>query len=222
MAHRGVGDYALATSQFFDLTGASFAALRLPAVIAALALLLGPLSAWTLRRRGHGFEATVSVAFTGAIFLIAAHIALVRFQPMLSSRSIANTINRLAGPGDELLLYGDQAYGSSVTFYTHRNALLVDGRSSSMVWGSYYPDAPHIFLEDSDLLSTWGTGPRKFLFVPGDFHDHVEQAPQRKALQTAGSRRQDPVHRSTPVALAFSPLAFSRRRGHFVWDNGRQ
>jgi len=175
MAHRGVGDYALATSQFFDLTGASFAALRLPAVIAALALLLGPLSAWTLRRRGHGFEATVSVAFTGAIFLIAAHIALVRFQPMLSSRSIANTINRLASPSDELVLYGDQSYGSSVLFYTHRNALLIDGRSSSMVWGSYYPDAPHIFLEDSDLLSTWGAGPRKFLFVPGDFHDHVEQ-----------------------------------------------
>ena len=175
LAHRGVGDYALATSQFFDLTGPSFAALRLPAVIAALALLLGPLSALFLRRRGHGFEATVSVAFTAAIFLIAAHIALVRFQPMLCSRSIADTVNRLAVPEDQLVLYGDQSYGSSLIFYTHRNALLVNGRSSSMIWGSYYPDTPQIFLEDSDLLSTWGTGQRKFLFVPGDFHDRVEQ-----------------------------------------------
>jgi 4-amino-4-deoxy-L-arabinose transferase-like glycosyltransferase len=175
LAHRGVGDYALATSQFFDLTGKSFAALRLPAIIAAVVLLLGPLSAWMLQRRGYGFEATVSVAFTAAMFLVAAHIAMLRFQPMLSSRSIAETINRLAGPNDQLLLYGDQAYGSSVLFYTHRDALLVDGRSSSMIWGSYYPDAPHIFLEDSDLISTWGKGPRKYLFVPGDFHDHVEQ-----------------------------------------------
>src|SRR5277367_6027538 len=179
LAHRGVGDYSLATSQFFDLTGPSFAALRLPAVIAALALLFGPLAAWLLRRRGHAFEATVSVAFTAAIFLIAAHIALVRFQPMLSSRPIADTINRLAGPPDsskdQLVLYGDQSYGSSVIFYTHRNALLVNGRSSSMIWGSNYPDAPHIFLDDSGLLSMWGTGPRKFLFVPGDFHNHVEQ-----------------------------------------------
>jgi len=175
LAHRGVGDYALATSQFFDLTGASFAALRLPAVIALIALLFGPLAAWTLRRRGHGFEATVSVAFTAAIFLIAAQIALVRFEPMLSSRAIADTINRVAGPQDQLMLYGDQSYGSSVIFYTHRSALLVNGRSSSMVWGSYYPDAPHIFLEDPDLLAMWGNGPRKFLFVPGDFHDHVEQ-----------------------------------------------
>src|SRR5271170_1262864 len=179
LAHRGVGDYSLATSQFFDLTGPSFAALRMPAVIAVLALLFGPPAAWVLRRRGHAFEATVSVAFTAAIFLIAAHIALVRFQPMLSSRPIADTINRLAGPPDsskdQLVLYGDQSYGSSVIFYTHRNALLVNGRSSSMIWGSNYPDAPHIFLDDSGLLSMWGTGPRKFLFVPGDFHDHVEQ-----------------------------------------------
>ncbi len=175
LAHRGVGDYALATSQFFDLTGPSFAALRMPAVVAALTLLLGPTAAWLLRRRGDALEATASVAFTAALFLIAAHIALVRFQPMLSSRSIADTINRLAGPQDQVVLYGDQAYGSSVIFYTHRQALLVDGRSSSMIWGSYYPDAPHIFLTDSDLVSGWGSGPRKFLFVPGDFHDHVEQ-----------------------------------------------
>jgi Dolichyl-phosphate-mannose-protein mannosyltransferase len=175
LAHRGVGDYALATSQFFDLTGPSFAALRMPAVIAALTLLLGPTAAWLLRRRGHALEATASVAFTAALFLIAAHIALVRFQPMLSSRSIAETLNRLAGAQDQIVLYGDQAYGSSVIFYTHRQALLVDGRSSSMIWGSYYPDAPHIFLTDSDLISSWGAGPRKFLFVPGDFHDHVEQ-----------------------------------------------
>jgi hypothetical protein len=43
-----------------------------------------------------------------------------------------------------------------------------------MIWGSSYPDAPHIFLEDGDLVSMWGNGPRKFLFVPGDHHDHVE------------------------------------------------
>jgi hypothetical protein len=43
-----------------------------------------------------------------------------------------------------------------------------------MIWGSDYPDAPHIFLSDEDLLRLWGTGPRKLLFVPGDFHDHVQ------------------------------------------------
>lgn len=179
LAHRAVGDYSLASSHFFDLTGPSFAALRMPAAIAAVALLLGPVIAWNLRRKNFGFESTTSVAFTMALFLIAAHIALVRFSPILSSRAMADTINRItATPGNanaQLILYGDQSDGSSLIFYTHRQALLVNGRTSSMIWGSDYPDAPHIFLEDHGLLSIWGAGQRKFLFVPGDFHDHVEQ-----------------------------------------------
>ena len=188
LAHRGIGDYSLASSHFFDLTGPSFAALRLPAALAAVALLLGPLVAWYLRKRGHSFESTVSVSFTAAVFLIAAHIAFVRFQPILSSRPMADTFNRLASPGDQLMIYGDQADGSSVIFYTHQQALLVHGSSSyfapnpgsrsefgsSMIWGSCYPDVPHIFLSDKDLLPIWGRGPRKFLFVPGEYHDHVE------------------------------------------------
>jgi 4-amino-4-deoxy-L-arabinose transferase-like glycosyltransferase len=193
MAHRGVGGYTLSMSHFFDLTGPSFAALRMPAILAAIAFFFGPLAAWRLRRRGHAFESTVSVAFTIAVILIAAHIALVRFEPMLSSRAMAHTINRItAAPANadaQLMLYGDQADGSSIIFYTHRPALLFHGATqyfspdatthgqifgSSMIWGSDYPDAPHIFLSDQDLLPLWGTGPRKFLFVPGDFHDHVQ------------------------------------------------
>jgi hypothetical protein len=166
-------------SHLFDLSGPSFAALRLPAAVAAVALLLGPAIAWMLRRRRHHFEATVSVAFTAAIFLIAAHIALVRFEPVLSSQAMADTINRIAPEENgkaaktTLMLYGDSSEGSSIIFYTRRQGLLVNGRISSMIWGSDYPDVPHIFLSDSDLLAMWGAGPRKFLFVPEDSHDHV-------------------------------------------------
>ncbi len=58
--------------------------------------------AWVLRRQRHHFEATVSVAFTSAVFLIAAHIALVRFEPMLSSRAMADTINRIIPARDAM------------------------------------------------------------------------------------------------------------------------
>jgi 4-amino-4-deoxy-L-arabinose transferase-like glycosyltransferase len=196
LAHRAVGNYSLSMSHFFDLTGPSFAALRQPAAIAAVALLIGPLVAWSLRRRGHSFESTASVAFTASVFLIAAHIAFVRFEPMLSSRTMADTINRItARPSEadaQLIIYGDQADGSSVTFYTHRQALLVHGKTSyfepdpahngkspdlygsSMIWGSDYPDAPHVFLSDAELPPLWGTGARKFLFVSEGFRGHVE------------------------------------------------
>ena len=174
LAHRDVGGYSLSMSHFFDLTGPSFAALRLPALLAACTLLVGPTLAWRMRARKQHLSATFSTAMTAAMFLVAAHIALVRFQPMLSSRAMANTINRVAAPDDMLLLYGDQSYGSSILFYTQRRGYLVNGRTSSMLWGSYYPDAPHIFLDDAELLGMWGHGPRKFLFVPPDYRDHVE------------------------------------------------
>jgi 4-amino-4-deoxy-L-arabinose transferase-like glycosyltransferase len=175
LAHRDVAGYTLSMSHVFDLTGPSFAALRLPALLAAAGLFLGPLGAWVLRRQRHHFEATVSVAFTSAVFLIAAHIALVRFEPMLSSHAMADTINHIAKPGSDatLILYGDVADGSSLLFYTQRQALLVNGRVSSVLWGSNYADAPHVLISDADLLALWGKGPRRFLFVPGESRSHV-------------------------------------------------
>jgi hypothetical protein len=179
-------------SHFFDLTGPSFAALRLPAGLAAAGLLLGPMGAWVLRRRGHHFEATVSVAFTSAVFLIAAHIALVRFEPMLSSHAMAETINHIAPRGTDatLIIYGDVANGSSLLFYTQREALLVNGRLSSVLWGSNYPDAPRILISDADLLALWGNGPRRFLFVPGDDRAHVASllGPRAYLLQELSDR----------------------------------
>ncbi len=183
LAHRGVGDYSLSMSHLFDLTGPSFAALRLPAVLAAAVLLAGPLGAFWLRRRGRHFEATSSVAFTMAIFLIAAHLAFIRFAPMLSSEPMAATINRISGyvgtdPGAAqratLIVYGDQSDAASVLFYTRRQALLVHGRSSTLLWGSMWPDAPHIFLDDSQLTAMWGKGERKYLFAQDAWRDRAE------------------------------------------------
>jgi 4-amino-4-deoxy-L-arabinose transferase-like glycosyltransferase len=180
LAHRGVGDYTLSMSHLFDLTGPSFAALRLPAALAAFAFAIGPAIAWMFRAKRRHIAATTTVALTSAVFLIAAHIALVRFGPMLSSQNLAATIQQLEAdhsiaPDTTILLYGDQSYGSSIPFYLGKDVLLVDGRSSSMIFGSTFPDAPHIFLTPNDLLKVWGTGPRKLLFVPLERRDVVDQ-----------------------------------------------
>ena len=119
LAHRGVGDYTLSMSHFFDLTGPSFAALRLPAVLAAIALLIGPAVGWLLRLKEKHLAATISVALTSAVFLIAAHIAFARFEPMLSSKQMADTIIAKGSPADTFIIFGDQSDASSVIFYTH-------------------------------------------------------------------------------------------------------
>jgi 4-amino-4-deoxy-L-arabinose transferase-like glycosyltransferase len=180
LAHRGVGDYTLSMSHMFDLTGPSFAALRLPAVLAALAFAFGPAIAWILRAQRRHLAATSAIALTASTFLIAAHIALIRFGPMMSSENLAAKIMQLRAESaiasdTQILLYGDQSYGSSIAFYLGEQVSLVEGRSSSMLFGSTFPDAPHIFLTNADLLSGWGTGPRKLLFVPLEKRDDVDK-----------------------------------------------
>jgi hypothetical protein len=185
LAHRGVGDYSLAMSHFFDLTGPSFAALRLPAGLAAGALLVGPLTGFVLRLMKKNIAATVSVGLTAAVFLVAAHIAFARFEPMLSSKQLADTILQQGNAADELVIYGDQSNASSVIFYTHqffgRPALLVlepcsrFGEGTSLLWGSCYPDAPKIFLTEDQLAAKWGKGPRHWLFAQDTARSKVEQ-----------------------------------------------
>jgi len=179
LAHRGVGDYTLSMSHLFDLTGPSFAALRLPAIIALLAFAAGPAIAWLLRQQRRHLAATSTVALTSAVFLVAAHIAFARFGPMLSSHDFTVKIQQLEAtsaiaPGTQIMLYGDQAYGSSIPFYLGRRVDLVDGRSSSMIFGSTFADAPHIFLTPNELLQVWGSGQRKILFVPLEKRDLVD------------------------------------------------
>jgi len=176
LAHRAVGDYTLSMSHFFDLTGPSFAALRLPAAIAGIALLIGPSLGWALRLRRKHLAATVSIAVTFTVFLVAAHIAFARFAPMLSSKPFADTIMEKGTPADTFIIYGEQSDASSVVFYTHnffhgRPADLVlprcgqHGEGTPLLWGSCYPDAPDIFLSEDRLAKEWGTGERKWLFA---------------------------------------------------------
>ena len=164
----------LSMGHMLDLTGESFAALRLPAALAAVALLIGPAFAFWLRRRGAHFAATWTTAATMAVFLIAAHIALVRFDPFLGSRSMARQIAPELRPTDRVMIYGDQSFGSSLLFYLRRPIELVNGNTTSMWWGSTYPDAPHIFLDDQNLQHVWNSPERVFLFVPQHERAKVE------------------------------------------------
>ncbi|HXZ28450.1 MAG TPA: glycosyltransferase family 39 protein [Terriglobales bacterium] len=176
LVERGVGHYTLSMSHFFDLTTASFAALRLPAALAAAALLLGPLASLWLRRNRRDWAATWMVALTAALLLAAAQIALVRFEPYLSSKPLADRIGQVAGPRDQVAIYGDQALGSSLLFYLRCPIRLVNGRTTSMWFGSTFPDAPPVFWDDDDLRRAWRSGERIFLFVPADRRTQADAA----------------------------------------------
>ena len=78
--------YTLSLGHMGDLTMASFAYLRLPLVLAGLGFLVGAISAWRKQVLG----AVVMMI----LFIHAARLALVVFDPYLGSRPLAEALNR--------------------------------------------------------------------------------------------------------------------------------
>jgi 4-amino-4-deoxy-L-arabinose transferase-like glycosyltransferase len=191
LAKRGVGEYTLSTSHMFDLTGPSFAALRMPALIAAITMLVGaPLAGWMrLSKRNQAAVWTLGISMT--VFLFAAHLALARFGTLLSSKDIAEKLQQEVRPQDKVMIYGDQAYGSSLLFYLRRPIYLVNGRSTSMLFGSGFPDAPAIFLNDDDLRREWASPAHIYVFVPAERLEEAEKVlgAQKRLVIESGEKR---------------------------------
>jgi 4-amino-4-deoxy-L-arabinose transferase-like glycosyltransferase len=166
LSEQDTSAYTLSMSHVLDLSYASFAALRLPAALAAVVLLVAPLLSFILRLFRRHYSATWVLGAGLAVFLVAAHIALGRFGPYLSSKDLAREIAARARPEDTVMIYGDQAFGSSLLFYLRRPIDLVEGRTTSMWFGSTFADAPKIYLSDADLERDWEGSGRVFLFVP--------------------------------------------------------
>jgi hypothetical protein len=176
--------YRVSMAHMLDLTPQAFALLRLPSALAAAAFLFGLTAAWWLRRkRGRGNEAAaICLAITMAVFFFAANIALGVFGPYLSSGPLMARILPQVTSSDTLALYGEFDAMSGVAFYSNRRLLLWNGRYNNLAAGSYYPDAPHIFLTDPEFLALWQGPKRVLLFVP---FEHRAAAAQR--LPTAGT-----------------------------------
>jgi hypothetical protein len=85
----------------------------------------------------------------------------VTFDPYLGSRRLAEALTA-APPGK--LVVDDQYYAfSSVFFYSNRTALLLNGRVNNLVYGSYAPGAPDVFLDDAGFQRLWNTPERYYL-----------------------------------------------------------
>ena len=52
---------------------------------------------------------------------------------------------------------------SSVFFYTNRTALLLNGRFNNLVYGSYAPGAPDVFIDDAQWKDMWLAPARCYL-----------------------------------------------------------
>jgi 4-amino-4-deoxy-L-arabinose transferase-like glycosyltransferase len=168
--------YRVSMAHILDLTPQAFVLLRLPSALAVAAFLFGLATAWWLRRAGRARGAAICLAITMAAFFFAANIALGVFGPYLSSHALTTKVLPQITSADTLALYGEFDAMSGVAFYSDRQLLLWNGRYNNLAPGSYYPDAPHIFLTDPEFLALWSGPKRVFLFVPSE---HRAAAVQR-------------------------------------------
>jgi 4-amino-4-deoxy-L-arabinose transferase-like glycosyltransferase len=141
--------YTLSLGHMLDLTVASFAYLRTPLLIAGIAFALGAICSflWADRR---AFFAT---ALMMLLFFHAARLALVVFDPFLSSRPLAEAIRK--SPQGNLIVDHHYYTYSSVFFYLDRDALLLNGRFNNMEYGAAAPNAPDVFANDAQFEKLW-------------------------------------------------------------------
>ncbi len=168
--------YTLSLGHLGDLTFRSFAYLRAPLLLAGIAFLLGALGAWWFKGR----RALLVIALTMTLFFHAARVALVVFDPYLSSRPLAQAL--LRAPLGQLIVEGHYYPFSSVFFYAHRPGLLWNGRAVNLEYGSYAPDAPPVFIGDSELRRLWSSSERYYVVVPRSTVPRLEGLVGRPAL----------------------------------------
>lgn len=150
--------YTLSLGHALDLTFDSFAYLRLPLLVAAVAFMAGALGTF----RWLGQRAFLSAALMMILFFHAARLALVVFDPFLTSRPLAEAV--LKSPPGQLILDRHYYAFSSLVFYTNRDALLLNGRYFNLEYGSYAPGAPDVFIDDARFKSLW-LGPQRCYLV---------------------------------------------------------
>jgi 4-amino-4-deoxy-L-arabinose transferase-like glycosyltransferase len=170
------GAYKLSLGHMEDLTISSFAYLRVPLLVAALAFLVG--AAGTIRAAGQ--RAFLAITLMAVLFFQAARIAMAAFDPFLSSRPLVETL--LRSPYGTLIVDHHYYWFSSVFFYTNRQALLLNGRFNNLVYGSYAPGAPNVFIDDAQWKTLWLQPERYYLVIRQESAERLKKLVDPKLL----------------------------------------
>jgi hypothetical protein len=170
------GAYTLSLGHMGDLTLASFAYLRPPLLLATIAFLIGFIG--TIRASGQ--RAFLAAAVSLVLFFQAARMALVVFDPFLSSRPLADAL--LRAPEGKLIVDHHYYTFSSIFFYTNRDAPLLNGRFNNLVYGSYAPGAPDIFIDDQQWAALWLSPDRYYLVAADTAIPRLEKLVGRRLL----------------------------------------
>ncbi len=172
------GAYKLSLGHMEDLTLKSFAYLRLPLALAAVAFVIAAVG--TLLRGSR--RVYLGIALGMVLFFHAARLAMVTFDPYLSSKPLVDALER--SPQGSLIVDHHYYWFSSVFFYTNRTALLLNGRFFNLVYGSYAPGSANVFIDDSQFQELWGRPERYYIFARDTQVDQLKSLVGQQQLNT--------------------------------------
>ncbi len=171
-------NYALSLGHFLDLNAQALGMFRLPLLLTALALGVGSLGNFIAHRRNKAAQGNTFLFGMMIVFLLAAQIALGTFNTVLGSKKLADAIAaQHPTPQDIIAIHGEYESGSTLGFYLHLSDIhIVDGRSSNLWYGSFFPDSPPIFEDAQSLAAKWPGQQRIFMW--NDPSDTTRPLPQ--------------------------------------------
>jgi 4-amino-4-deoxy-L-arabinose transferase-like glycosyltransferase len=160
--------YVLSLGHFLDLTGNAMRMFRGPLIGTALAFLFGTVLNWYFRRRGKTRIANWALVTMMVLFIECVHTALFVFYPLLGSQPLAAAILCEYQPGEVIVSDGEYSLTSSINFYTGVQESILNGRINGLWYGSLFPDAPAIFLDDAEFATLWASTKRVYLVSPSE------------------------------------------------------
>jgi len=173
--------YRLSLGHMEDLTVASFAHLRVPLLLAALAFVIGAIGSLKGSTRRAAIAATIMIV----LFLHAARLAMVTFDSYLSSQPLAEALEK--SPPGTLVVNHHYYDFSSVFFYTNRPAFLLNGRFMNLEYGSYAPDVPDVFIDNARFKDLWQEPGRVYVLAKNTDIVKLDTVVGREQLFTVAS-----------------------------------
>jgi 4-amino-4-deoxy-L-arabinose transferase-like glycosyltransferase len=250
LLQKNPSDYAMSMGHFLDLNAQALGLFRIPLALAAASLFLGPLASFLLRQRA-SFEnstkcshaATLALAAGAFGFLLAAHLGLRTFAPVLSSQQLAAAIApqlapRPGEPPALIVIHQEYEYASTLGFYLQRPRYDFAGlvirtiaqpgsaphpvpSQADIARASFHPIAidPIHILTDSEHNGTPDYGRSSNLWYGSFFPDapRIFETPQSLAQKWPGPQRiflwQDLANQPSPLPASLSPVYVIAKSG---------
>ncbi len=165
--HLHPGHHAIFFGYFFDLTRSAMGFFKVPLWITLLALLVGVTACLVYRLRDNARMANCFLAGMIVAILIAAHLALNTFSPVLSSEILAEAIKPEVRPVDAVVINGPFDSASSFAFYLERQVLILNQSPASLAPNAQLAN-PSVFIDNAVLATLWTGTNRVWLWTTPD------------------------------------------------------